>query len=175
MNQRIDDLLNRYVDNDLSSSELKEVKSLIESDTEVLKNLKTLEAVDNNLHNLEVAKAPEGFTSKVMTKITDSIPSIKVTDNKTFFMILISFFTVLFGGLAISLISFSPSKLNLWNFSISDKLSKLVPSKIPSINISSLVDNGVMLAAVFACVLIVFGFFIYDTHKNFKKKINGLG
>ncbi|MBI9070644.1 MAG: hypothetical protein JEY94_03560 [Melioribacteraceae bacterium] len=175
MKQHIDDLLNRYIDNDLSSSELKEFKSLMESDSEILNKLKALEVVDNTLHKMEVTKAPDGFTAKVMAKISETVPSIKVANNKSFFIILSSFIIMLFAGFGASMLFLSPSKIELENFSLSEKMHEFLPSKIPSLNLSVLTDNGLMISAIFACVLIVFGIFIYDSHKNFKKKINGFG
>jgi len=77
---RIDELLNRYIDGELQEGELEEVQLLLKEEDNV-KKLKALRIVDTSLRTLESDTAPTDFTSKVMKTISAGSTKIKLSKN----------------------------------------------------------------------------------------------
>ena len=88
-----DELLNKYIDNELSEAELKELTERLKNDTDAQLRLKALHLTDDILRKIEVSPAPENFTQKFMSKISISTSSVK--DKVSYFYIgMISFFAL---------------------------------------------------------------------------------
>jgi hypothetical protein len=69
MNKMNDDILNRYIDNELNSSEESELKLLLASSPELQKRLDTLIIIDYNLKKVQAENPSDRFTYNVMAKI----------------------------------------------------------------------------------------------------------
>lgn len=88
-----DEILNRYIDGELSSTELKEFNELISEDYSALKKLKALQSVDKFLYALEFDKAPSGITQLIINKM--NISGVEIGSGKKFFSSLAIIFSVL--------------------------------------------------------------------------------
>ena len=168
-----DELLNKYIDNELSEAELKKLTEILKNDTDAQLRLKALNLTEDILRKIEISPAPENFTHKFMSKISTSTSSVK--DKVSYFYIgMISFFALAISGIlgfSISQIEFSSSNFTENNQYI-QKTRELFSGGLEHIN-SLLANDSILLVGTgLTFVLLVSGYFIFENHKNFKEKLN---
>lgn len=168
-----DELLNKYIDNELSEAELKELTEILENDIDAQLRLKALHLTEEILRKIEISPAPENFTHKFMSKISISHSSVK--DKVSYFYIgMISFFALAIAGIlgfSISRIEFGSSNLTGDNQYI-QKTRELFSGGLGYIN-SLLGNDSILLVGIgLTFVLLVSGYYILENHKNFKEKLN---
>ena len=73
MNELYDELYNKFVDNELTSEEQKEIEILLKNNKEFVAGLEAHKQVHNSLFNIQVIKAPLDITTKVMGEILNGI------------------------------------------------------------------------------------------------------
>jgi uncharacterized protein (DUF486 family) len=76
MKAKYDDLINKFIDNEISSNELNEINILLQENEEFQLNFKIQKYVHENLYDLPIHSAPDSITENVMSKILSKI-SIK--------------------------------------------------------------------------------------------------
>lgn len=169
-----DEILNKYVDNELSAGELSEVSEHINVCAECLSRLKAQRLVEHQLKRIEGFNVADDFTNLVMKKIS---VSVSYKPKKSYFMrFVFSFFAV--SCLAVLIIVFANMPQTSGDgeyLKWVDKTGEFIKGifsanqKIFSQKTISLV--GTMLTAI----LLASGYFIYDFHKRFKDHMNKLG
>lgn len=174
MSKLTDEILNKYIDGELDSFELKNVQNELEKDDAALARLKALRMVDSSLRQIEVEQTSVNFTDKVMKAIavTKSVVKPKIS---YFFISIVSIFTV--GVLAVLVAAFrftekgnSPSAL----VSYTDGFKELISKNLNSLQ-SILANPNVMLViSVFSLIILVAVYFTFEAHKNFTKKLNSI-
>lgn len=167
-----DEILNKYIDNELNEFESKELKEAINSNPEAQKKLNAHEMVDIILRKLETEKAPAGINEYVMNRILN-ISASKESKNY-FFISIVSFFFVIF----LSVIGFLLSQMEFDNTGseaglgikekISNRISEYIPQMPAILDSSSLLFIGGSLTIV----LLISGYFIIENHRSFKNKLN---
>ncbi|MCB9210217.1 MAG: hypothetical protein H6609_12645 [Ignavibacteriales bacterium] len=73
MKAKYDDLINRFIDNEVTSNELNEIDNLLLENEEFKVNFKTHKYVHENLYDLPIYSAPETVTENIMSKILSKI------------------------------------------------------------------------------------------------------
>jgi hypothetical protein len=169
-----DELLNRYIDNELEDAELSELKSILDKDEEVLNRLKALRTVDNALRKIETELAPNGFTDKLMNKISMASKVVKPKVSY-FFVMVISLFSIAI----ITTLVFA-----FKNLKTDESSSKVEPifnqikdfaSKNSGFLGSIFKDNAVLaIGTTLSLILLFSAYFSFESHKNFKNKLNGI-
>lgn len=169
MIENYDEILNKYIDGELSSSEIKSLETELENNPELLKKLKALKVTDNTLRNMEVTPAPGGFTSSVMSKIKYK-SKIKETISPVFIGI-VSFFSLLI----ISIIGFAFQQISSADSSSSNELVEKVNKNVTPFfaKISDLFSNEniMFVGGMIAFVLLLGLYFMINTHKSFKQSL----
>jgi len=168
-----DEILNKYVDNELSAEELSEVSEHISNCPECLSKLKAQRVVEHHLKRLESFSLSNNFSNLVMMKIN---ASVSYKPKKSYFMrIIFSFFAASCLAVLVFIFANMPDVSGSGEYSkMFDQFSEFINGvfsanqKIFSQKTISLV--GTMLTVI----LIVSGYFIYDYHKRFKNHINKL-
>ncbi|HEX7357054.1 MAG TPA: hypothetical protein VF270_05040, partial [Ignavibacteriaceae bacterium] len=69
MNNITDEMLNKYLDNDLTSAEMQQVKSAIEKSTELEKKYEALLTANNLLKKTDADLTSGDFTKNLMQKL----------------------------------------------------------------------------------------------------------
>lgn len=169
-----DEILNGYIDNQLDNTALKEVNEMLQSDEEGLKKLKSLKVVDQTLANMEVYPAPEGFTKRVMNKI---LAHSKVVVPKVSY-----FFVVTIGLLSIGIISvivtayFTAERtiVESKNISFLDTVLNYIKEYAPVVQKFLSNQNILTIGMVLTLILLISGYFLLESHKSFKNKLNNL-
>jgi hypothetical protein len=168
-----DELLNKYIDNELSEVELKELTEILKNDIDAQLRLKALHLTEDILRKIEISPAPENFTYKFMSKISISHSAVK--DKVSYFYVgMISFFALAIAGImgfSISQIEFGSSNLSGDNQYI-EKTNELFSRGLGYINSLLGNDSIIQVGAGLTFVLLVSGYFILENHKNFKEKLN---
>ncbi|KAF0153006.1 MAG: hypothetical protein FD143_446 [Ignavibacteria bacterium] len=171
MKKNIDELLNDYIDNQLSPEEIDEVKLLLDSTNKTGEELKALRAVHNSLHKLHNDPAPAGFTERFMKKL-GAVQTVS-RNNLYFFYGVVGFFAVLIVGI----LAFIIYSIN-WNFE-SMNLSFYVEQVKAGIEKNggkalSIFKNKtvLMISSSLVLLLLILAYFRFESHKNWKKKFN---
>lgn len=174
MKKITDEILNDYIDNQLDTAALKKVNELLQSDEEVLKKLKSLKIVDQTLTNMEVYPAPEGFTKRVMNTI--------ITHSKVVVPKVSYFFLVTIGLLSIGIVSvmvtayFTAGKTIVESnkFSFLDTVLNYVKEYAPAVQKFLSNQNILTIGMVLTFILLISGYFLLESHKSFRNKLNNL-
>ena len=166
----IDELLNKYIDNELSEAELKELTEILKNDTDAQLRLKALHLTEEILRKIEISPAPENFTHKFMSKIFISTSVVK--DKVSYFYIgMISFFALAIAGI----LGFSISRIESGSSNLIGDNQYIQKTKEFFLgHINSLLGNDsiLLVGASLTFVLLVSGYFMFENHKNFKKRLN---
>lgn len=162
-----EELIHKYVDNELSAEELKELNELLNSDPEAIQKIKAVKFVESTISNSEPIQAPSGFTQKIMLSINSSAAAIK-QDTK-FFKAIISAFIFLITAVFIASFFVVPFTNNDHTNSIKEFVNKISFDGVIALlqNESFLmIGGGIIVLLVFSVV------FLVESHKNFKNKLN---
>ncbi len=167
-----EEILNKYIDDELSKKEINELQQLIKVDEEALAMLKAHKLVDQILRKLEAESAPSSFTENVMNRIYETL-TIK---NKKFpfFRFIVSIFGLMIAGFVAYGISITPSSSeNKIVDGVLDKASDYT-SGIFSF-IANALSNSTILMVIAGVSLIVLlsAYFMFESHKTFKEKLKG--
>jgi low affinity Fe/Cu permease len=171
MKKITDEILNDYIDNQLNSEALEEFNNIISSDEEALVKLKALKMVDQSLNSIEVYHAPEGFTQRVMNKIfvksKAALPNIK-----RFFISVVGLFTIAIISVMIAAYSAADTAEGGIKLNFLDTAKKFVEENGPSVLKFFSNQNILMIGLALTMILLISGFFLLESHKNFKNKLN---
>ena len=168
-----DELLNKYIDNELTEVEYKELSAALKNDPDANAKLKALQLTDEILRKMEVTAAPENFTSKFMNKIAVSTSVVKEKVSY-FFIGMISFFILAIVGI----IGYSVSKVEPSSSSLVDdnqyvqKTKEFFSGGLGQLTSILSNDNMLLIGAGLTFVLLISGYFLIENHKNFKQKLN---
>lgn len=167
------ELLNDYIDNLLDTSKIKEVNNLINEDEESLKHLKALKSVDESLHHLEVTPAPAGFTERVMKLIISKSKSTVKSINYYFISVL-GFFSIAIISVIVYAYKLTENTGTTDKVTILDTATNFIKDNLP--NWKSLFSNNnvIMLGIVLTVILLLSGYFMFESHKNFKNKLHNI-
>ncbi|MGE5680736.1 MAG: anti-sigma factor family protein [Bacillota bacterium] len=171
-----DELLNRYIDNELDVQELNIVNEHIKSCEACLLRLKSLKAVDLNLKKIGHFKLSENFTDMVMKEIISSVPFKTYKPPKSYFLRFIFFILglsiVSIVGLGLYEISLIPSSGENPGW-INGTLNFITSgfSQYTSIFKNQTIT---LVGGVFTFILFVSVYFIYESHREIKNRINNL-
>lgn len=174
MKELSDEILNKYIDNELSSSEVNELKEFISNNPDELKKFKAHKLIDEILRGLEHESSPPNFTAKVMERI-NSVNSYKLSDNK-FIKVISSIFGALILGFLVAGISLGTSQ-KLEPSSVSEGINKsfeAVGQFITSLNISLSNDTFLVVVSAFSLIVLVSIYIFINSHKTFKQKLENL-
>jgi len=172
MKTKIDELLNRYIDNELDTPELTGLDDLIDKDPEALKELKAMKLVEKSLKKMEYENAPLNTTYTVMLKIASAK---KIKRSNWFFWTVVSFFSLCIAAVLIYSFSiYSPSASEISSGGDLNAVKNFFSDKAKSINKIFSGEDIKLLGAVISLLLIVTGYFILESHRNLKNKLKSL-
>jgi hypothetical protein len=168
-----DEILNKYIDGDLDSEELKQLKLILNASEEAKRRLYALQLIHNKLKNMPEQKTSPGFTSVLMKKI------VKRRESKAqrYFIFSVSSVFILISltiiGYLISIILTVSSEAHDSKIKISfpvhflDDFIHAINSVLGSGNIS-------LIGFVFSFIIIVTAYLFFDSHKHAKARLDKL-
>ena len=171
MKKLTDEMLNKLIDNELSSSEIDELFNLIKNDEKLLSKTKAHQMVDDVLKTIKVEAAPLNTSELIMERISNSVLH-REKKNGFIKFIMGSFVTLIvlvIGFLFIS--NKSPQRISGSYFSTAkNKVLEFLP------NISISINNNILIAIAssITVVLLISFYLLFEEHKSFKQKLDSI-
>ena len=167
MNNMSDEILNKFLDGELSIGETAEVESFVKSSPEAKLRLLALKEVDRSLRNMPISEIKFDITSVIMQRIQWSDRSKR--EQKRFIIIISSFFISLClsiaGFIGFEIIrNYNPerSKMLIDTVKYAKSMSVLITSLMNSTNMT-------IIGGVFSFGLLISAYFFFDYSKIFRK------
>jgi len=174
MNRLTDEILNKYIDGELDTETLNQVKGILNESEPDMERLKVLQRVHDELKSIKEFEVSANFTFNVMSKISAKFKPKKADK---YFIISVSSFFVLLSlaiiGVVIALIIQSPEQA-----SSSDKVFGFFVSSLE--NFSSLFGkifsgSGISIfGSIISLGILITAYFFFDSHKRMKEIQNKL-
>ncbi len=168
-----DDILNKFIDNDLERETYLVVKEQLKNSPEYLRRLNELQKVHVSLKSIKENEVSEQFTSSIMVKILRKA-KVKKTD-KLFVISISSFISLIIFillGVAASLIINSPESST--TMSISSNITSFVADVISIVNNIFTAKIISIFGMVISLGLIISIFTLYENHKRAKESLSKL-
>ena len=159
MTNLTDEILNNYLDGELSESEMQEVQAILRSDESAKKQYNALKLVHDKLLIMEENKVPAGFTEKIVNQL---VKKNKVPAHQKWFFISIFVFVSLLSLLVLGyvigeiLASVPPQPESTLPVETIDRLSEGLIVQLKSVfsgkNLSiigSIISLGIMISGYF--------------------------
>jgi len=165
MNNINDEILNKYLDEELNREEMNRVRIAIETSPKLKKKYEALLSANTILKNVESDSPSADFTKKVMGKI--EIKKASANQQKYFLFTVLSLLGLIVCGITgyvfyeviTSIQTSEPSGLvSNYSNTIGDYLSALFEKK-----------NLSIFGSVLSFIMLVSGYFLYDYQKHSKK------
>ncbi len=168
-----DDILNKFIDNDLDWETNQAVKEQLKNSPEDLRKLNELQKVHFGLQNIQTDEISEQFTSNIMEKI---LKKAKVKKTDKYFVISISSFigliiAVIIGVVLSQIISSPPNPSTI---SFGDKITGFVSEIISVVNNIFTTKSISIFGMVISLGLIISIFTLYENHKRAKDSLSKL-
>ena len=172
MNKLSDEILNRYIDNELDQATLKMVRDQLERSEEDKKRLLALQSVEKSLKNMKLESVSSDFTSKLMKRI---IKKSNVNKEQRIFIFSISsvFVVIALGifGYVLSLILQAPTSPDGAVTGTRETVNVLENIMVPIKNFFSKVNISV-IGSVFSLGLLISVYFVLDVVKHTKRTLS---
>ncbi len=175
MKQLTNEILNKYIDNELSSSELNELKQYISDNPGELEKFKAHKLVDDLLREMEHESAPENFTYNFMQNFSKALQEKK---KKPYFIwavftfLGIGFISIFAYGIA-NLSPSGDSRTDRFIDQFIDGVDRLLPS-VDSLSFTINPDLLMVIVSTLVLVTLLVTYGIINSHKVFKDKIENL-
>ena len=168
-----DEILNEYIDGELDSDTLNEVKKALSLSDEIRKRLKALQMVHTGLNNIKPDEVAPNFTQLIMSKLQKQL---KVKKEQRFFIFSIS---SVFVGLCLLIIGYV-----IYSLDFSSKDSKPLQTVT---NFSDTLEKGILflksflgsintsiIGSIFSLIIIITAYFLFENIKRTKEQISKL-
>lgn len=167
-----DELLNKYIDNELSAGEVQELKDHFSSNPDEVERLKALKLTDNILKQMELESAPQNFTEKMMERLNVAYAS---KSSKNYFIkIVFALFSIGFIGITVFGISQISLDDSSQNKSFIDRIFERVGEITPHFSFSLSSDTLMLVVSILVLVTLIATYIIINSHKAFKNNIENL-
>lgn len=173
MNELTDEILNKYIDGELSSDELREVEEVLRTSEDAKRRLYAMQLVHNQLKKVPERTTSPDFTSALMKRIIRR-PQQK---GQRFFIFSVS---SLFVAVSLAIIGYLTSYIlstgsssEEGNNSV-DNLIYLVERLVHGIKELFTAGNVSIIGFVFSFAIIISAYFFFDSHKQAKAKLTKL-
>jgi hypothetical protein len=166
-----DEMLNKYIDDELSPEEVEKIIGLLKKDSELNKRFLTLKIIHNELSLIKQDEVSSGFTSNVMQSISKKYKVQK--EQKRFIVFITSFFCVM----CFSIVGYIVAKISgevsqtinsettetINNYS--EDIIQLILNAISGMNIS-------VFGSVLSIILLISGYYFFEMTKHSKTKLS---
>jgi hypothetical protein len=169
-----DEILNKYLDGELSKEEAEEVKAQLNTSVDIQKKFSALKLVHEKLFQLNVEEVSPDFTTSVMNKIGKQ-RFVVPKQQKYFIVSVATFITLLcllvFGFSISAIISTSPTSTGQ-SKTFFDSLSHLSDGLV-TIMKNLFTGKGMsIIGSVFSIVILISGYFFFEMQKRAKTTLS---
>lgn len=172
MNHINEEILNKYIDNELSGKELSDLNEHIKICDKCLNTLKAHKLADTHLRKMEVHNPSADFTERLMQKVHLTVRPFK--PRKSYFIRFI-FSTILLCSLAVVIVAFANLPVNSdQGISYNEYIVEEVTNFFTEYKKILTGTNASIIGAVLSFSLLISAYFIYESHKSFKNRLDKL-
>lgn len=172
MIQITDEILNKYLDGELTTGEADQVKSVIRSSEELQRKFNALKLVHDNLSTMKEDEVSAGFSEKLMKQIVKRSTAPK--QQKYFIISIVTFITLLclvIFGLSISaMISSAASSANE-SKSVFDSVPNLTDGLVRSLKQLFSGAGLSIIGSIFSLIILISGYFFFELQKRAKTNL----
>lgn len=167
-----DDLINKYLDNELNQSELTEFSELLKTNPDFEIQVKTMRKVEDLIKEIPEEKTSVDFTNNLLKKIYQTTV-VKRKENLGYFKFVISLFLmgiVFISGYAIySLDIFAKLKVDS---TVTDGYVNKINSYLNFDFLNVFKNNSTieLITAILLVALMTAVYFTYESYKNYKRR-----
>ena len=173
MNQITDEILNKYIDGELSREEVVQVESALEKSLELRQKFNALRLVHENLSYLKEEQVSPGFTDSLMKQLAKK--KFALPKQQKFFIASVATFItllclVIFGFSISAMISSAPETIGDTG-TIVNSAEKLSDGLV---NVVSKFFRGAglsIIGSIFSIIIIVSGYFFFEMQKRAKANL----
>ncbi|MGB5528534.1 MAG: hypothetical protein WBQ32_01050 [Ignavibacteriaceae bacterium] len=165
-----DEILNKYLDDELSRDEAERVKSVLSASEELQRKFNALKLVHEKLFNLRQDEVSPGFTDTLMKQIAKKrfiIPK----QQKYFIASVAAFITllclVIFGFSISAMISAAPPSISE-SKSVVDSISNLSDGLVNVLKHLFSGEGLSIIGSIFSLLIIISGYFFFEMQKRAK-------
>jgi len=168
MTNLTDEILNKYLDGELSESEMQEVQAILRSDESAKKQYNALKLVHDKLLIMEENKVPAGFTEKIVKQLGKKS---KVPAHQKWFFISIFVFVSLLSLLVLGyvigeiLASVPPQPESTLPVETIDRLSEGLIVQLKSVFSGK---NLSIIGSIISLGIMISGYFFFEHQKKTK-------
>jgi anti-sigma factor RsiW len=167
-----DEILNRYIDGELSETETEEVQKFLLSDENAKKRFNALKLVHDKLSIMEADKVPYGFTEKIVSRLGKKY---KAPAHQKWFFISIVVFVSLLSLLVLGhvigeiIASIPPQQKSAVPVETIDRLSEGLILQLKSIFSGK---NLSIIGSIISLGIMISGYFFFERQKKTKAIVN---
>ena len=167
-----DEILNKYLDGELSKQETAEVNSALSTSEEIRKRYNALRLVHEQLSKMEVENVSAGFTVKLMRRLPHKI---KVPRQQKYFFAAISFVIIIIclgivGYVTAAIVSSFPAQTSSSNFIDSfNNFSSVFVSEMERLFKGRSLS---IIGSVFSFGILISGYFFFEYQKKAKANLS---
>jgi len=172
MIQITDEILNKYLDGELSRTEANQVKSSLNDSEELRRKFNTLKLVHTNLSAIEEDKPSNDFTEKLMKQIVRKATVPK--QQKYFIASVVSFITLLclvIFGFSISAMISATSSAEGNSQSVFDSVSGLSDGLVKTLQQLFSGAGLSIIGSIFSLIVLISGYFFFEMQKRAKANL----
>lgn len=173
MNQITDEILNKYLDGELSALESDQVKAALHSSEDLQRKFNALKIIHDNLSGLKEDELSSDFTDRLMKKIVkrSTVPK----QQKYFIASIVSFITLLclvIFGFSISAILSASSSTTSNTQSILDSVTGLSEGLVRSLQQLFSGTGLSIIGSIFSLIILISGYFFFEMQKRSKANLS---
>ena len=162
-----DDILNKYIDGELDSSLAQQIKIQLESSLEDMNKYKALLFVHNELRGLPVEEISPNFTANLMLKIQRSLKSRK---EQNFFVVsVLSLFFLISVGIIGYLLANYIFTAEPGSSDFLTQLTQRSQDFVTLLRNFFSKGNVSIIGSIFSFVILISGYFFYESVKHSKQ------
>jgi len=172
MKKNYDELINKYLDNELDPAELEQFSALLDRDEEAVKNLKAMKLVEQSVRKFEFENAPQDTTYNIMKKIA---AAPKAKRSNWFFWIVVSVF--LLGIAVVSYVTiqqYQPPKEGIGTEKTVTAVKDFIGDQTKTLSSVLKGSDVKLIGTVITLLLIISGYFILESHRNLKNRLKSI-
>lgn len=160
-----DEILNKYIDGELSKTEAEEVAKQIQASKEILAQYNALKFVHSQLKNLKEDEVPDNFTSLTMSRINSQLRA-KRSDQKFIGVMVTAILGICLGIIGyvsytiFEIVSKSSANRNFGNY------GKLLHEFLSILQNIFSPQNISLTGSVVSLAIIITAYFVYESRKK---------
>jgi hypothetical protein len=173
MIQITDEILNKYLDGELSREDTEQVKSALLNSDEIRRKFSALKLVHTKLSSLKEDEVSPSFTQNLMIQI---IKKSSVPRQQKYFIVSVATFItllclVIFGFSISAVISATPSSIGD-SKSVFDSFSNLSEGLVKSIKQLFSGAGLSIICSIFSIIVLISGYFFFEMQKRAKASLS---